>query len=159
MEKFYKKIVKPLSIVFACFGLLIVVDYFLPRDTSSKYVEDLTMDSSHQPKYNASPICVITIDNTSIRTNSEACSILSVGDKLVVDKTQVLRKITSVCNENVMQNRIDLYVAPYNYFPLFPLLFILPLIFNFSKGENVFLMASRPLSVFLSFISLLMTLF
>lgn len=159
MEKLYKKIVKPLSIVFACFGLLIIVDYFLPRDTSYKHVKDLTLDSSHQPKYNASPTCIITIDNISIRTNSEVCSILSVGDKLVVGKTKVLRKITSISNENVIQNKIDLYVAPYNYFPLFPLLFILPLIFNFSKGESVFLIASRPLSLFLAFISLLMILF
>lgn len=158
LEKYYTKIARPLALIFACFSVIVIIDYFMPRDTYIGTIQDIKVHGPSHPRYKTISYS-IKLGNQKIRIDDETFVNLNVGDKVEVYKTKILKKITRLKDVSLNERRINIYVVPFTYFPLYPLLFLLPLIFVFIQGDSILLMTSRPLSLGLALISLLMVLF
>lgn len=159
LEKSYKKIALPLAIIFACLSVIVTIDYFIPREIKTSAINDMSVDRAYHPRYSKSPSYSIEIGNQTIRTNNETYGILNIGDTIEVQKTKILKKITRLKGYTMTEKEIDIYVAPFTYFPLYPILFLLPLIFAFTKDDSIPLMIARPLSLGIALVSFLMVLF
>jgi|GEM_PF-5346470 len=159
LEKFYKKIARPLSIIFALLSVTVIVDYFIPREIYKSVIDDMTMESVYRNRYSTKPSYSIELENQTIRTNDETYSNLTIGDTIQVQQTRILKKITHLIDYPMADKKIAIYVAPFTYFPLHPILFLLPLIFAFTKNDSISLMVARPLSLGTALLSLLMMLF
>lgn len=159
LEKHYKKIARPLSVIFACLSVITIIDFFIPREIYSSTIADLSADSAYHPHYSSRPTYTMQIENQTIRTNDIAYRFLYVGDTIEVHKTKILKKITRVKKKTLIENEIDIYAAPYTYFPLFPVLFLLPIIFAFTNDDSIPLMIARPFSLGMALVSLLMVIF
>lgn len=158
LEDIYSKIAKPISVLFFLLGLITFVDFIIPRSHAVYTISDKEIDIARHVRYD-SPHYSIKLNGEWIKTNQDTFEALYEGDSIFVGKTRILKKITSVEDPNKNLKTLDIYVAPYTYFPLYPVLFILPLIFNYFKQDSIFLMTTRPLSIGIAFISLLMILF
>ena len=139
--------------------MIVTIDYIIPREIYNHAIDDLKVDNTYHPKYSAAPSYAIEIGKQTIRTDAEAFAKLKIGDTVEVQKTRILRKITSLKNDTINGEKISIYVAPFSYFPLFPILFLLPLILTFNTQDSITLMAARPLSIVVALVSLLMVLF
>lgn len=159
LEKYYKKIARPLAMIFACISVIIIIDYFIPREIYTSAINDMSVDRAYHHRYSRSPSYSIKIGKQTIRTNDETYGILNVGDTIEVQKTKILKKITRLKDYKITEKEIDIYAAPFTYFPLYPILFLLPLIFAFTKDDSIPLMTARPLSLGIALVSFLMVLF
>ena len=159
LEKYYKKIARPLTIIFACLSVIVTIDYFIPREIYTSAIDDMTVDVAYTRRYSKSTSYSIELGNQTIRTNDETYGKLNIGDIVEVQKTKILRKITRIKDYSQPEKKINIYVAPFTYFPLYAILFLLPLIFVFTKGDSILLMTARPLSLGIALVSLLMMLF
>lgn len=140
-------------------SLLIIVDYLLPKETIGSKVQGLEVDSTYHPKYSRSATYKIVVNDQLIRTDSDAYSALTVGDDMNVSRTLILNKIIAIQERVNPFRTFKVYVAPFTYFPLFPILFVLPVLFHFNNQETIFVMAGKIFSLVSAFASLLMVLF
>ena len=159
LEKYYKKTARPLALLFGIFGIVVVVDFLIPRSTSSAQIDSILTDSVYHPRYSKAPSYTMRIANQTVTIDHEATKTLSKGQGLVIEKTMILRRITSLIDISGIPKTITVYVAPYTYFPLYPILFLLPFIFTRINRDSIVLMAARPLSLFIALISLIIILY
>jgi hypothetical protein len=159
IEKYYNKIARPLTIIFACLGFLVTIDYFMPREIYTAAIDVITVDMEYHPRYSRRPTYSIEIGNQTIRINNETYGKLNIGDRVEVQKTKILRKITRLKDNSQPEKKINIYVAPFTYFPLFAIIFLLPVAFEFIKGDSMLLMSARPFSLVIALASLLMVVF
>lgn len=159
LEKYHKKIAQSLAIIFAGLSVIVAIDYLIPREIYNSIIDDMTEDNAYHPRYSRKPSYTIEIGNQTIRADDDTYGKLNIGDTVEVQKTIILKKVTILRDYAMTENKIDIYVAPFTYFPLYPLLFILPLIFAFTKDDSMLLMISRSLSLGIAMVSLLMVLF
>lgn len=157
-KNLYPKIVASLSLLLFLFDIVVCIDFFIPRTHVKCEVKDKSLEVANHVRYNR-PYYSIQLNNDWIRTDERTYKSLYTGDTLSVEKTKVFRKISSIEDPNQKFKQLKVYVAPFSYFPLFPVIFMLPLIFLFFKGKSILLMTIRPLSMGIALISLLMTFF
>lgn len=159
MQKIYAIIAKPLAIVFAAFALLVLIDYVMPRDvyfdtvqSQRKKLEEYSRrDGSKSHSY------YMTLSGQEIQTDEYTYRNVYNEDVLEVHKTRILRKITNAYHTTNEYIDIIVYEMPYTNFPLCPILFFLPIVFAFIKGEAKLLIVARPLSNGVALLCLLMT--
>ncbi len=160
LKRIYAKIAKPLAILFAAFALLILIDYVTPREVYFSAVKDLrkVSESRFRSRANLRYSYNFRIGGQKIQIDEETYRNVYTGDLLEVHKTRILRKITDLHHVSNSHIDVTIYVMPYTNFPLYPILFFLPIVFAFIKGETVFLMTARPLSNGVALLCLVMTL-
>ena len=158
LQKIYAKIAKPLAIVFAAFALLILIDFVLPREvyfdsvgSQDKGVLSTVRSNSSGRVYRPyrktlSHKYTMTLSGQEIETDEAGYRYVYTEDPVEVYKTRILRRITDVRHLSDPIMWITIYVPPYTYFPLYPLMLLLPIIFAFITGDTWFLRTARPFS-------------
>lgn len=159
LQKIYAKIAKPLAFVFAAFALLILIDYLMPRDVSIDTVQSQRKKLEHYSRRNGSQTYAyyMSLSGREIQTDEYTYRNVYNEDVLEVHKTSILRKTTNVYHTTNEYIDITVYEMPYTNFPLCPILFFLPIVFAFIKGEAQLLIVARPVSNAVALLCLLMT--
>lgn len=148
-----------LSLAFACLSLVITIDFLLPRKVEQSKIIKMEMDDAYHPRFSRNSTYTIQLaTNEIIRTDRETFTKLHTNDKIRVERTMILKKIILMTVDVQPIKHCSVYVAPFTYFPLYPILFFLPLVFVFVKSDSVFGMIVRPLSIGIAILSLFMIL-
>lgn len=125
--------VRSLAVVSVCFGVLALVDYPLPNKSELKEVVLL------EDKGVVYEWIVHYPDSSSDKIEEEAFEQLQVGDKLSLEHSPILKEFYGY--KIVDKSGRESFVAAeeftvYYMYPLFPLLFLLPLLLFVYKKQN-----------------------
>lgn len=153
ISKIYSKVSFPLAIVFFGFGLIIIFDFFLPKNISKEPIQKLYWDVANFSKYGKSKTYSIGFKGETIATNSETYKKLILAESLKVSKTKILGKVVKIQSFRFPREKFEIFVAPFTYFPLFAIIFLLPLPFSFIKKETIFFILMPPLTIVIAIFS------
>ncbi len=152
----YSIVRKPLSFIFSILGLIILLDYFLPKSETIGLVHHSEVSVNPTWRGTNENWYSFNVDNTVIRTTKSGYHQVYDGDSVKVLRTLILG--TLFCIEN-KDTSVPFLQAPTTFFPFFPLILLLSFPIHVFPSEKIFFLTAQPLSILLSTIISFMIVF
>ncbi|MGV3539569.1 MAG: hypothetical protein ACO1OQ_07135 [Rufibacter sp.] len=122
-------------------GILLFIDYYLPKHTALAKVEEVWSESSRTSRssFSSNPQnYFMVLDGKKVSVDQTTYATSEIGDTLAVVKTKVLNRISGIKLLTESGHIREVFSSYYNLFPLIPILLMLPII-NFFVGKRRFL--------------------
>lgn len=145
-----------LSGAFILFSVLLIVDYFFGKSEQILVVKSVSVDTTSHPRYSSSKTYYIHSNAGDLNVDESLYSSVYLGDSLLLLRTGLFGFNYELYTLPDHKPR-RLYNSIYHFFPLLPLLLVLPFFLHLSKRDEVFFMVARPLSLLLALVILLMS--
>lgn len=154
MKNIYSRIKLPLAWFFFALAVLVLIDFSLPRRHAIETIERVWEDNGKSGKHRNMDYFFETPAHY-FRVSKELAMSCLVGDTVLVKKSALLRRPFSVEHYRT-KSLMVFFVPPFSLFPLFPLLWLLPLFLFSREKESTVLFVARPLSLLFAFVAFIL---
>ncbi|MCC6701924.1 MAG: hypothetical protein IT221_10400 [Fluviicola sp.] len=152
-------VLKAIAVSYMIVGFLFFVDYFLPYSNSVHPIEKLLIETSKQVRGSSRENCYLKINQTELNVSESSYRHFYEDDTLVVSRTLLTNQIIQLRKKRSIKEEVSIIEVPYTFFPLFPILLMLPAFFYFIKKDTVFFMAGRIVTLILAVVITLIWIF
>jgi hypothetical protein len=152
----YKKIRKPLSVAFSCLGLMIFIDYFLPKIETICVVKSSEIEANIQRRGKMNHLYSYKVNYSLIRTTKTGYYQVYDDDTVLVRRTLLLRTIHTIEKNG---NSLIFLQAPNSFFPFFPLCLLFAFPIQLARSSITFYLVAQPVSIVVNCIIILMIMF
>jgi hypothetical protein len=152
----YKKIRIPLSVAFSCLGLMIFIDYFLPKIETICVVNSSEIEVNIPRRGTMNHLYSYKVNSSLIRTTKTGYYQVYDDDTVLVKRTPLLRTIHTIEKNG---NSLIFLQAPNSFFPFFPLCLLFAFPIQLARSSKTFFLVAQSVSIVVNCIIILMIMF